>query len=346
MAMEKSQPQIWVFIEQRGGVLHDVGLELLGKARELAEASGNTVTALLLGADVAPLADTVMAHGADTVLVADHPWLEPYRLLPYTSVLARACREYHPSIFLFGATRLGMELAPRLAARLGTGLSAHCIDLQLDADGHLLQMVPGWGGGVVATIRCPHHRPQMATVMPGVMKKRPPAQRSGRVIYLTVGADLDVSGPQVLEIHREEPKARPLEQAEVVVAGGFGIGGKEGWQLVEELAALLGGAVGATRPPVDEGWASEEQMIGQSGKTVRPRLYIGVGISGMSHHVVGMDGSELVVAINSDPQAPLLEMADIGIVGDFREILPPLLEELRRRLQGGNAPKLTPLSRL
>jgi electron transfer flavoprotein alpha subunit len=241
---------------------------------------------------------------------------------------------------------MGVELAPRLAARLNTGLSAHCLDLQLDAAGHLLQMVPGWGGGVVATIRCPHHRPQMATVMPGVMKKRPPAQRSGRVIYLTVGADLDVSGPQVLEIHREEPKARPLEQAEVVVAGGFGIGGKEGWQLVEELAALLGGAVGATRPPVDEGWASEEQMIGQSGKTVRPRLYIGVGISGMSHHVVGMDGSELVVAINSDPQAPLLEMADIGIVGDFREILPPLLEELRRRLQGGNAPKLTPLSRL
>ncbi len=330
--MEK--PQIWVFIEQRGGVLHEVGLELLGKARELAEASDGTVAALLLGANVAPLADRVIDHGADMVLVADHPALEPYRLLSYTAVLARACREYHPDIMLFGATSLGLELAPRLAARLNTGLSAHCIDLKLDAAGHLLALVPGWGGGVVATIKCPAHRPQMATVMPGVMKKLEPSRRSGQVIALAVGEDLDVSGPQVLEVYREEPKEKPLELAEVVVAGGFGIGGKEGWQLLEELAGLLGGAVGATRPPVDEGWALEEQMIGQSGKTVRPRLYIGVGISGMSHHVVGMDGSEFVVAINSDPKAPLFEVADIAMVGDYREIIPPLLEEIRRRLKG------------
>ena len=328
--MEKSQ--IWVFMEQRGGVLHEVGLELLGKARELAEVSGSTVAAILLGAEVAPLADRIINHGADLVLVAEHPALEPYRLLPYTDVLAKACREHQPSVLLFGATRLGVELAPRLAARLKTGLSAHCIDLQWDANGNLLQMVPGWGGGVVATIRCPEHRPQMATVMPGVMQKCESSGRSGRVITLTVGDDLDVSGPKVLEIYREEPKTRPLETAEVVVAGGWGIGGPEGWKLLEELAALLGGAVGATRPPVDEGWASEEQMIGQSGKTIRPRLYIGVGISGMSHHVVGMDGSELVVAINSDPKAPLFEVADICIVGDFREIMPPLLEEIRRRL--------------
>ena len=327
--MEK--PQIWVFMEQRAGVLHDVGLELLGKARELAEASGSLVAALLLGAHVAPLTDRVIAHGADTVLIAEHPGLEPYRLLPYTAVLAKACRECQPSILLFGATSLGVELAPRLAARLNTGLSAHCIDLQLDADGNLLQMVPGWGGGVIATIRCPQHRPQMATVMPGVMKKIQPSSRPGWVINLAVGDDLDDSGPKVLETHREEPKTLPLEAAEVVVAGGFGVGGPEGWQLLENLAGLLGGAVGATRPPVDEGWALEEQMIGQSGKTVRPRLYIGVGISGMSHHVVGMDGSEVVVAINSDPKAPLFEVADIGVVGDFREILPPLLEEIRRR---------------
>lgn len=328
--MEK--PQIWVFIEQRGGVLHDVGLELLGKARELAAASGSTVAALLLGADVARLTDRIIAHGADTVLVAEHPGLEPYRLLPYTAVLAKACREQQPSILLFGATSLGVELAPRLAARLNTGLSAHCIDLKLDAEGNLLQMVPGWGGGVVATIRCPQHRPQMATVMPGVMKKIPPVPRSGQVINLAAGNDLDDSGPRVLEVHREEPQAQPLEAAEVVVAGGWGLGGPDGWKLVEELAGLLGGAVGATRPPVDEGWARDDQMIGQSGRTVRPRLYIGVGISGMSHHVVGMDGSELVVAINSDPNAPLLELADICIVGDFREILPPLLKEIRHRL--------------
>ncbi|MHB9074982.1 MAG: electron transfer flavoprotein subunit alpha/FixB family protein [Desulfobaccales bacterium] len=328
--MEK--PQIWVFIEQRGGVLHDVGLELLGKARELAAASGSTVTALLLGADVAPLTDRIIAHGADTVLLAEHSGLEPYRLLPYTAVLAKACREHQPSILLFGATSLGVELAPRLAARLNTGLSAHCIDLQLDADGNLLQMVPGWGGGVVATIRCPQHRPQMATVMPGVMEKIPPSPRPGRIINLAVGNELDDSGPKVLEVQGEESQALPLEGAEVVVAGGWGLGGPDGWEMVEELAGLLGGAVGATRPPVDEGWARDEQMIGQSGKTVRPRLYIGVGISGMSHHVVGMDGSELVVAINSDPKAPLFELADICIVGDFREIIPPLLKEIRHRL--------------
>jgi electron transfer flavoprotein alpha subunit len=327
------KPQIWVFIEQRGGVLHDVGLELLGKARELAAASGSTVTALLLGADVAPLTDRIIAHGADMVLLAEHPGLEPYRLLPYTAVLAKACREHQPSILLFGATSLGVELAPRLAARLNTGLSAHCIDLQLDADGNLLQVVPGWGGGVVATIRCAQHRPQMATVMPGVMEKIPPALRSGQVINLAVGNDLDDSGPKVLEVQREESQALPLEAAEVVVAGGWGLGGADGWKLVEDLAGLLGGAVGATRPPVDEGWACDEQMIGQSGKTVRPRLYIGVGISGMSHHVVGMDGSELVVAINSDPKAPIFELADICIVGDFREIIPPLLEEIRQRLR-------------
>ena len=327
--MEKSP--IWVFMEQRGGVLHDVGLELLGKARELAETSQSMVAAVLLGADVSSLTEKLIAYGADVVLVAEHPKLEPYRLLPYTAVLARACREQHPSILLFGATSLGMELAPRLAARLKTGLSAHCIDLQLAENGDLLQLVPGWGGGVVATIRCPHRRPQMATVRPGVMQKIQPSPRSGRVIPLAVG-DLDDSGPKVLEVHREEPQALPLEVAEVVVAGGWGLGGADGWQLVAELAQLLGGAVGATRPPVDEGWAREEQMIGQSGKTVRPRLYIGVGISGMSHHVVGMDGSEVVVAINADPKAPFFEMADICIVGDFREIIPPLLEELRQRL--------------
>jgi electron transfer flavoprotein alpha subunit len=333
--MEK--PEIWVFLEQRDGVLHEVGLELLGKARELAGARRGKVAALLLGSGVVPLATQAIAHGADLVLMADHSALEPYRLLPYTAVLARAVREWQPSILLFGATAMGMELAPRLAARLETGLSAHCLDLQLDADGLLLQMVPGWGGGVVATIKCPAHRPQMATVMPGVMKKLEPARRVGRVINLPVDSDLDLSGPQVLEVHREEPRAAPLETAEVVVAGGFGIGGREGWQLLEELAGLLGGAVGATRPPVDEGWAAEEQMIGQSGKTVRPRLYIGVGISGMSHHVVGMEGSETVVAINSDPQAPLLALADIAVVGDYREILPPLLAELRRRRVGSGS---------
>jgi electron transfer flavoprotein alpha subunit len=208
----------------------------------------------------------------------------------------------------------------------------------LDEHGHLLALVPGWGGGVVASIKCPEHLPQMATVMPGVMRKLEPARRSGQVVNLPLPPDLDLSGPRVLEMHREEPKTMPLGKAEVVVAGGFGIGGMEGWQLLEELAGLLQGAVGATRPPVDEGWAAEEQMIGTSGKTVRPRLYIGVGISGMSHHLVGMEESEMVVAVNSDPKAPIFAVADFVVVGDYREIIPPLVAEVRRRLEGGAAP--------
>ena len=326
-----SRGEIWVFAEQRGGVLQEVSLELLGKARELADASGGVVAAVLLGTEVRRWVAKLMAYGADKVLLAEHPSLEPYRLLPYTAVLTRACREQRPEVFLFGGTSMGMELAPRVAARLGTGLSAHCLDLRWDEKGELLQVVPGWGGGVLATIKCPRHRPQMATVMPGVLRKPTGASREGQVITLTVEEELVSEGPEVVEIYRGKPSERPLEEAEVVVAGGFGVGGLEGWRLVEELARELGGAVGATRPPGDEGWAREEQMIGQSGKTVRPRLYVGVGISGMSHHVVGMDESEFIVAINKDPKAPIFEVADVAVVGDYREILPALLEALRSR---------------
>jgi electron transfer flavoprotein alpha subunit len=326
---------IGVFVEQRGGVLHNVGLELLGKARELADTSGGTVSVFLLGRDISALSDDLIALGADTVLTAESPLLEPYRLLSYTSVLAQACKTYDPDILLFGATRMGIELAPRLAARLETGLSAHCIDLRLDSQGRLLQVVPGWGGGVVATILCPHHRPQMATVMPGVMKKLTPIKRSGECIMLPVKEDLHISGPKVLEVHIEEPKEMPLEVADVVVAGGWGIGDRKGWVLLEDLATLLCGAVGATRPPVDEGWVPENRMIGQSGKTVKPRLYIGVGISGMSHHVVGMDESDCIVAVNKDPNAAIFEVSDVAVVGDYREILPPLIKEIRKRLPEG-----------
>jgi electron transfer flavoprotein alpha subunit len=326
---------IGVFVEQRGGVLHNVGLELMGKARELADISKGTVSAFLLGRGISAFSDDLIALGADTILLADSPLLEPYRLLSYTSVLARACKIYTPDILLFGATRMGVELAPRLAARLETGLSAHCIDLRLDSQGRLLQVVPGWGGGVVATILCPHHRPQMATVMPGVMKKLTPIKRFGECIMLPVKDDLQKFGPRVLEVHIEEPKEMPLEVADVVVAGGWGIGDRKGWVLLEELATLLCGAVGATRPPVDEGWVPENRMIGQSGKTVKPRLYIGVGISGMSHHVVGMDESDFIVAVNTNPNAAIFEVADVAIVGDYRDILPPLMEEIRKRLLEG-----------
>jgi electron transfer flavoprotein alpha subunit len=271
-------------------------------------------------------------HGADAVFLADNPLLADYRLLPYTHVFEKLVRENQPDIVLMGATAMGVELAPRLAARLRTGLSAHCIDLNLDDDGNLLQVVPGWGGGVVATITCPDHRPQMSTVMPGAMKALPEMDREGTIEKIRVEMpDVDM-GPEVLAVERVVAGEQPLEKAEVVVAGGWGVGNEENWSLLEELASLLGGAVGATRPAVDEGWAQEWQMIGQSGKTVRPSLYIGIGISGVMHHVVGMDQSKHVISINSNPDADIFEASDIIVTEDFMKILPSLISELKSRI--------------
>jgi electron transfer flavoprotein alpha subunit len=325
---------IWVFAEARDGILHEVNLELLGKARELADQTDTHVTAVLLGHHVKPLAQILINYGADSVLVADDPRLDTYRLLPYSLVIESLIRECQPRIFLMGATAMGVELAPRLAAKVRTGLSAHCVDLKLDSKGQLLYVVPGWGGGVLATITCPDHQPQMATVMPGIMKARAPAQRKGQIREIEVHLPDKELGPEVLEIKREEPEELPLEKAEVVVAGGWGVGSQEDWRMIEELASVLGGAVGATRPPVDEGWAKEGQMIGQSGKTVRPTLYVGVGISGLMHHVVGMDQSGHIISINTDPNADIFDTSDVIVVEDFRKVVPRLIKEIQFRLRG------------
>jgi electron transfer flavoprotein alpha subunit len=323
---------IWVFAEQRGGELHSVSLELVGKARELADPAAQPVVALLLGHQISGLAQTILDHGADTVLVAENPHLASYRLLPYTTVLCTLIGKHMPEIFLMGATAMGIELAPRVAARMRTGLSAHCIDLRIDENGHLLQVVPGWGGGVIATIACPERRPQMATVMPGTMKALPPSQGKGETIPVEVKLP-ELLGPEVVEEKLERPKELPIEKAEVVVAGGWGIGSKENWRWIEELADVLNGSVGATRPPLDEGWAKEGQMIGQSGKTIRPKLYIGVAISGVMHHIVGMDQSGHIITINSDPKAEIFETSDVIVVEDYKKILPPLIKEIRSRVK-------------
>jgi len=325
---------VWVFAEQRSGELHEVSLELLGKARELAEQSNKTVTGILLGRDVMPLAQNLIDCGADSVLLADDPQLEDYRLLPYALVLEGLIKTHEPEILLMGATALGVELAPRVAAKVRTGLSAHCIDLKLDSDGQLLQVVPGWGGGVIATISCPDHRPQMATVMPGTMKALSPVERTGEVKAMEVKLPKADMGPEVLEVKKEKPEELPLEKADVVIAGGWGIGSEENWKMIEELGSVLGGAVGATRPPVDEGWVEEGQMIGQSGKTVRPTLYMGIGISGVMHHVVGMDQSKHIITINSDPKAEIFETSDVIVVEDFKKIVPKLIEGIKEKVRG------------
>jgi electron transfer flavoprotein alpha subunit len=283
---------------------------------------------------VKPLAQNLLNCGADAVLLADDMHLENYRLLPYALVLENLIKTYQPDILLVGATALGVELAPRVAAKVLTGLSAHCIDLKLDSEGRLLQVVPGWGGGVIATISCPDHRPQMATVMPGTMKALSPVERTGEIREIEVKLPKGEMGPEVLEVKREKPEELPLEKADVVVAGGWGIGTEENWKLIEDLASVLGGAVGATRPPVDEGWVEEGQMIGQSGKTVRPTLYIGIGISGVMHHVVGMDQSKHIITINSDPKAEIFETSDVIVVEDFSKLIHKLIEGLKAKLKG------------
>jgi electron transfer flavoprotein alpha subunit len=331
MTRHESCKDIWVFAEQRNGVLHDVAFELLGKARELADRAGVAVGAVLLGHEVGPLAQSLIRHGAGNVYLIDEPQLASYRLIPYALAVAQTVRQYDPGALLMGATAMGVELAPRIAAKLETGLSAHCVDLRLNQEGLLLQLVPGWGGGVIASIICPDRRPQMATVMPGAMRPLEAMDRQGQVIELSPDLSGSPPGPEVIRFRKEEAEDLPLEKAEVVVAGGWGVGSKENWAMIEDLAEALGGAVGATRPPVDEGWAREGQMIGQSGRTVRPTLYIGIGISGVMHHVVGMDQSKLVITINNNPKAEIFDVSDVIVVEDFKKIVPRLIEEIRRR---------------
>jgi len=267
--------------------------------------------------------------------VADHPLLASYCSQSYASVLAEAIRKYQPEVFLLGATAMGTDLGARLAAKLRTGLSAHCVGLDLSPEKKLLSVVPGWGGNVLARIYSPHTQPQMATVMPGVFEMPSKRKPTGEVISLEVLLKPEDVTYTVLETKKEDAPDDVMEKAEVVVAGGWGIGSKEEWHWIEDLASTLKGAIGATRPPVDEGWAGVHQMIGQSGRTIHPKLYIGIAISGVMHHMVGIKNADLMVAINQDPQAPIFELCDLGLVGDYKEIVPLVIKAVQEyRRQG------------
>lgn len=323
---------IWVFAEQRAGKLLDSGPELLGEARKIADKRGQELAAVVMGSNIARLADELAAYGADKVYIADSPVLEDYLCEAYAPVLADMIKEYKPEVFVIGGSKIGMDLAPRVAAKVNTGVAAHAVGLDVDANGCLKAFVPSFGGSIMASITCAVHRPQMATIPPGFLKK--PAKVQGRKAEV-VKVDVKISAKdlrtRVIEVHREESTAKPLEAAETVVAGGYGIGSKENWKILEALAAALGGSVGATRPACDEGWAVQDtQMIGQSGKTIHPSLYIGVGVSGVIHHLIGIQDSRKIVAINRDANAPIMKAADYAIVADYREVVPALIEEFRK----------------
>jgi len=322
---------VWIFAEQRHGKLMDSSLEMLGGGRKIADKLKTTLAAVLFGHNVENLAKELIAYGADKVYVADNSLLSFYRSEAYSIILADLIRQHNPEILLFSATAVGRDLAPRVAAKVKTGLTADCVKLDVNEQRQLLQIVPAFGGNVMATVVCPKHKPQMATVRPGVMKSLDRDEsRHGEIMEVSTSLREEDMKIKIVEVVTEKPKVLPIEGADVVVAGGWGVGSAENWKLIEELAETLGGAVGATRPAVDEKWALEDQMIGVGGKTVRPKLYIGAGISGALQHTVGIQDSKVVVAINNDPNAPIFEGADFGIVGDLREIIPCLVNEIKK----------------
>ncbi len=321
---------VWVFAEQRQGHLARVCLELLGKSRELAETLGEEVSAVLLGHQVAGLAETLTRHGAGKVYLAEHPALRDYATLPYTRVLADLVTAHRPGILLLGATYLGRDLAPRLSRRIGVGLTADCTELTIHPEERiLLQTRPAFGGNVMATIASRYSRPQMATVRPGVMEPRQGEPHAAETIRCEVSLDEADRGPRLLEFIGEARQHVDLAQAKVIVAGGRGVGDASGFGALEELADLLGAELAGTRVAVEEGWIPPERQVGQTGQSVRPELYIACGISGAIQHRAGMLNSRYVVAVNKDPQAPIFQIADWGIVGDLHEVVPEMIRQIK-----------------
>jgi electron transfer flavoprotein alpha subunit len=319
---------VWVFAEQRHKEMPEVVAELLGQGRRLADQLGVELGAVLVGDQVEPLADELFALGADVVYLADHPSLAEFDDDAYTRAAARLIAEHRPEVLLAGATSLGRSFAPRLATAVRTGLTADCTGLAVDPDKRLLlQTRPAFGGNIMATIVCPSARPQMATVRPRVMKKGPREEgRRGRLVR----AEVDGAGPaaEVLEVVRALEESVDLVGADVVVCGGRGLGGPEGFDLVSELAEALGGVVGATRGAVDSGWIGHAHQVGQTGRTVAPKLYVALGVSGAVQHLVGMQSADTIVAVNTDPKAPVFQVATYGIVGDLYEVVPAMLRRL------------------
>ncbi len=322
---------ILVFAEQRDGEIQNVALELIGKGRELAASLNEEVTAVILGHNVEGLASELIAYGADNVVVADDEKLAIYDTEAYTQVLSKIINEKKPEIVLVGATTLGRDLAPRVSARVVTGLTADCTMLEIGEDRELLMTRPAFGGNLMATIICPDHRPQMSSVRPGVMQKiERDEARSGEIESHQVTLDTSKLKVKVLEIVKEEEEKIDITEANVLVSGGRGIGNADNFTHLEGLAEELHGIVSASRAAVDAGWIGHDRQVGQTGKTVRPDVYFAMGISGAIQHVAGMEESDFIIAVNKDKDAPIFSNADLGIVGDASKVVPLITEEIRR----------------
>ncbi|MDF2617069.1 MAG: electron transfer flavoprotein alpha subunit [Sedimentibacter sp.] len=320
---------IWVFAEHRYGKLKTVSLELLAKARELSEKLEVPVTAVLIGNNIKSIAQELCAYGADEVLVMDEEWLDDFNDHVYGEVMVQLIKEYKPEIVLIGATSNGRSLAPHISSTLRTGLTADCTVLEVDKEERLLlQTRPAFGGNLMATIVCPNNRPQMATVRPKVFKVlEPDYTKTGKITILTGYSPIESFVKKIRNIDNEE--GANLSDADIIVSVGRGIGSAKNIQLAQELADALGGALGSSRPVVDQGWMPYSQQVGQTGKTVAPKVYIACGISGAIQHLAGLADIETIIAINTDPDAPIFKIANYCIVGDVREILPLLTKEIK-----------------
>jgi electron transfer flavoprotein alpha subunit len=325
---------VWVFAEQRGGKLANVTLELLGEGRKLADELKEPLVAVILGKEIGPLAKKLIAHGADKVFLADAPELEHFLEDSYTQVIVDLVKQERPNIILYGATAIGRSLAPKVAARLETGLTADCTGLEVDvAERNLLQTRPAFGGNLMATILCPNHRPQMATVRPKVFKPlTEDSSRTGEVVSVDLSSVKWDIRAKVLDVVKETGYVVNLEEANIIVSGGRGLCDPKNFTMVEELAKTLGGAVGASRAAVDAGWVPYAHQVGQTGKTVGPKIYFACGIHGAIQHMAGMSSSDIIIAINKNPDAPIFKIATYGIVGDVREVLPLLTKEFQKAL--------------
>ncbi len=336
---------VFVFAQQVDNVLDGVAFELLGKGKELAKDLNTEVTAVLIGSGVKELADQLAEYGADRVIVVDDSQLKDYRTEPYAHALASVINEYKPEIMLVGATAIGRDLGPTVSARVKTGLTADCTMLEIgdfplnaapgqeQQHNQLLMTRPAFGGNTIATIACPYNRPQMATVRPGVMQKIAPiAGAKANVVEYNPGFTPNDRYVEILNIVKAVKNTANIMDAKILVSGGRGVGSKENFKLLEDLAEVLGGTVSCSRAVVENGWLPVDLQVGQTGKTVRPQIYFAIGISGAIQHVAGMEDSDLIVAINKDEDAPIFDVADYGLVGDLNKIVPALTTALKAEL--------------
>lgn len=324
---------IFVFIEQRDRQIQKVSLELIGKSKELANVLNTTVTAVLLGYKMDEEAKDLNYNGADKVIYVENKDLDIYMTEPYVYSMVEIINKFKPEIVLFGATAIGRDLAPRVSARVKTGLTADCtgLDISVEDDNNLMMTRPAFGGNIMATIACPNHRPQMATVRPGVMKQATYDDTSKvNVEKIELNIPKEHFNVQILDVINQIQEKMNVEDAKVLISGGRGMGCPENFEMLEELADLLGGTISASRAAVDAGWVSKDRQVGQTGKTVRPNLYIACGISGAIQHLAGMEEADFIIAINKDETAPIFDIADVSIVGDVNKIIPQFIEELKR----------------